>query len=136
MADALISLVIDTLGSAAFEKIKEELKLLNGVEEEIESLKTTLRDIQAVLDDAEKRQLSDSAVRNWLDKLKDASFDIDDLLDEWMTPSALKSKMEETQGHEADEKAVSVKKKVWLSCFRKLNIYHKSLTQIILKKKD
>ena len=128
MADALISLLIDTLGSAAFEKIKEELRLLNGVEEEVESLKTTLRDIQAVLEDAEKRQLSDAAVRKWLEKLKDASLDIDDLLDEWMTPSALKAKME-------DENEVSVKKKVWLSCFRKLNIYHKSLTQIILKKK-
>ena len=93
MADALISLLIETLGSAAFEKIKEELKLLNGVEEEVESLKTTLRDIQAVLEDAEKRQLSDAAVRKWLEKLKDASFDIDDLLDEWMTPSSLNSKM-------------------------------------------
>ena len=110
MADALISLLIETLGSAAFENIKEELSRLTGVEEEIQNLKSTLRDIQAVLDDAEKRQLKETSVRNWLDKLKDASFDIDDLLDEWITRIALKADMEETQGQ-----AEAVNKKVWLS---------------------
>ncbi|XP_062104505.1 disease resistance protein RGA2-like [Humulus lupulus] len=35
--------------------------------------------------DAEKRQVTEEAVRDWLDKLKDVSYDADDVLDEWIT---------------------------------------------------
>ncbi|POO02864.1 hypothetical protein TorRG33x02_009250 [Trema orientale] len=82
---ALVSALIDQLVSLAFRRVEEEVRLVQGVEEDARKLKSNLEAIQAVLEDAEKRQLADLSVRNWLDKLKDATFDMDDVLDEWST---------------------------------------------------
>ena len=85
MAEALVSLLIKHLGSLALERIGEEVRLVKGVKEDAANLKTNLEDIQALLEDAEKKQLEDVSVRRWLDKLKNASHDMDDVLDEWNT---------------------------------------------------
>ncbi|PON47244.1 NB-ARC domain, LRR domain containing protein [Parasponia andersonii] len=81
----LVSALIDQLVSLAFRRVEEEVRLVQGVEEDVRKLKSNLEAIQSVLEDAEKRQLADLSVRNWLDKLKDATFDMDDVLDEWST---------------------------------------------------
>ncbi|KAK4489731.1 hypothetical protein RD792_000366 [Penstemon davidsonii] len=54
-----------------------------GVDEEMNKLSSTLTTIQAVLEDAEEKQLEDKAIRNWLCKLNDLTYEIDDILDEW-----------------------------------------------------
>ena len=96
MADAVISVVLETLGSSAFELMKEEVGLVSGVEIEVDKLKATFEDIQAVLKDAEKKQLMtrDASASRWLDQLTDVSYDIDTVLDKWIT-SIFKSKAEE-----------------------------------------
>jgi hypothetical protein len=38
-----------------------------------------------VLNDAEKRQVKEEAVKLWLEKLKDVSYEMDNVLDEWNT---------------------------------------------------
>ncbi|KAK4489716.1 hypothetical protein RD792_000350 [Penstemon davidsonii] len=53
-----------------------------GVDEEMNKLSSTLTTIQAVLEDAEEKQLEDKAIRNWLCKLNDLTYEIDDILDE------------------------------------------------------
>uniref|UniRef100_A0A6N2MXS3 NB-ARC domain-containing protein n=1 Tax=Salix viminalis TaxID=40686 RepID=A0A6N2MXS3_SALVM len=50
-----------------------------------DKLKSNLIDIQFVLEDAERKQVKDKAVKVWLDKLKDVCYDMDDVLDEWST---------------------------------------------------
>ena len=53
------------------------------VNKEAAKLRSTLEIIQAVIEDAEKKQHNDKAVGLWLAKLKDAAYDVDDILDEF-----------------------------------------------------
>ncbi|KAM3397331.1 hypothetical protein P3S68_000843 [Capsicum galapagoense] len=45
--------------------------------------------IQAVLEDAQERQLKDKTIKNWLEKLNaDASYEVEDILDEYKSEAA------------------------------------------------
>ena len=69
MAEALVSSLIEELASIAFGRLEEEVRLVKDVDEDVSQLKTNLEAIQAVLEDAERRQLADQSVRSWLDRL-------------------------------------------------------------------
>ncbi|XP_022764208.1 putative disease resistance protein RGA3 [Durio zibethinus] len=67
--------------------------------EELKKLEKTLRNIHAVLDDAEK----DRHVKSWLVQLQDLAYDADDILDEFAT-EALRLKLKrEHQDHSASK---------------------------------
>jgi hypothetical protein len=59
------------------------VNLVGGVKKQVDKLKSNLLDIQSVLEDADRKQVRDKAVRDWLDKVKDVCYDMDDVLDEW-----------------------------------------------------
>lgn len=59
------------------------MNLVGDVKKQANKLKSNLIDIQSVLEDAERKQVKERAVRVWLDKLKDVCYDMDDVLDEW-----------------------------------------------------
>ncbi|RVW24552.1 putative disease resistance RPP13-like protein 1 [Vitis vinifera] len=59
----------------------------------LRKLRIKLLAVQVVLDDAEAKQFTKSAVKDWLDDLKDAVYDAEDLLDD-ITTEALRCKME------------------------------------------
>ena len=79
MARALVSTIIDQLGSLIASEFKDRLGSLFAsevtsivdVEEEVEKLKLKFQAIQAKLDDAEGRQEKEKAVKLWLERLKD-----------------------------------------------------------------
>ncbi|KAL5555618.1 hypothetical protein UlMin_037854 [Ulmus minor] len=98
-AEALVSLLVEKLGSLALQWIEEEVKLVKGVEGEVSNLKTNLEDIQAVLEDAEKKKLKKdcAVVKRWVEKLEGASYDMDNVLDEWNT-AILKYKIKREEG--------------------------------------
>ncbi|KAL1540406.1 hypothetical protein AAHA92_24763 [Salvia divinorum] len=81
MAEAFLKLVIDNLSSL----IKEEIGLILGVNNEMEKLCSTLTTIQAVLEDAEDKQIESKPIRDWLQKLTALAYEIDDILDECNT---------------------------------------------------
>lgn len=56
-----------------------------GIDKDLKKLTRTLAKIQAVLNDAEARQINDMAVKLWLSDLKEAAYDADDVLDEVAT---------------------------------------------------
>ncbi|KAL9450559.1 hypothetical protein AB3S75_012312 [Citrus x aurantiifolia] len=86
MVDAIISPILEQLTSTAVEEAKEQVRLVTGVGKEVTKLTSNLRAIQAVLYDAEKRQVKqETAVRLWLDQLRDACYDMEDVLDDWST---------------------------------------------------
>ncbi|KAF9660581.1 hypothetical protein SADUNF_SadunfUnG0011400 [Salix dunnii] len=85
MADALVSPILELLIKITAQQVQEEVNLVVGVKKQLDKLKSNLIDIQSVLEDAERKQVKDKAVRVWLDKLKDVCYDMDDVLDEWST---------------------------------------------------
>ncbi|KDO38388.1 hypothetical protein CISIN_1g043083mg, partial [Citrus sinensis] len=86
MVDAIVSSLLEQLISVAADEVKQQVRLLTGVREEVKKLTSNLQAIRAVLEDAEQRQMQqDKAVTFWLDQLKDASYDMEDMLEEWTT---------------------------------------------------
>ncbi|KAK9923418.1 hypothetical protein M0R45_031837 [Rubus argutus] len=112
MVDALISFVIDQLASTALEQIKENVRLVLDVEKEVEQLTKSLKKIHAVLKDAEKRQVKEAVVQEWLDELTEVAYEMDNVLDEWNT-QALKQQIEEQE--DQGENTLVIKKKVRFS---------------------
>ncbi|XP_044496570.1 putative disease resistance protein RGA3 [Mangifera indica] len=86
MAEAIVILALEHLVQITAQKIEEEVRLVGDVKKKLKKLQSNLEAIQAVLHDAEERQVKDDkAVRRWLDQLKDTSYDMEDVLDEWNT---------------------------------------------------
>ncbi|KAA0058598.1 putative disease resistance RPP13-like protein 1 isoform X1 [Cucumis melo var. makuwa] len=70
--------IIFKLGSSAL----QELGSLWRVNSELHKLKHSLSAIQAVLHDAEEQQSKNNQVKDWVLKLQDVLYEIDDLIDE------------------------------------------------------
>ncbi|KAL5822836.1 hypothetical protein ACOSQ4_020736 [Xanthoceras sorbifolium] len=85
MAEVIVSTIVEQLVSILHQQLEGRVKLVVGVDEQVQELTSTFQALGAVLNDAESRQMKESSVRDWLDKLKDTSYDIDDVLDEWST---------------------------------------------------
>ena len=87
-ASATIGMMVEKVASIVdyFEgkKLNDEL---------LQKLKIILISANAVLIDVEVKEITNSAVKEWLNKLKDAVYDADDLLDEIAT-EALQCKLE------------------------------------------
>ncbi|KAK9030779.1 hypothetical protein V6N11_032191 [Hibiscus sabdariffa] len=85
MEKSIVSAVLEKLGSLLMipEEIKQKVELALALEEEIGKVTVHFQGIQSVLQDAESKQVKDANVRNWLKRLKDIAYDVDDVLDEW-----------------------------------------------------
>ncbi|XP_057772133.1 disease resistance protein RGA2-like [Salvia miltiorrhiza] len=73
---------IEILLQSLINVFKEEHSLLRGLDEDAQQLQTTLGIIQGYLNDAEKKSISQDAVKIWLRKLEALAFDADNVLDE------------------------------------------------------
>ncbi|XP_030970969.1 putative disease resistance protein RGA3 [Quercus lobata] len=85
-ADALLTDLFKQLTSTIFQLAKEEIKLLGGVDDEVQKLQDKLGFIKAIMDDAEERHaVKQRAEKLWLGKLQDKYYEMDDVLDTWST---------------------------------------------------
>ncbi|XVE61078.1 hypothetical protein DITRI_Ditri06bG0011000 [Diplodiscus trichospermus] len=81
MAETIISeLAVSLVGKLASLAIVE-IKLQWGLGDEVKKLEATMSTIKAVLLDAEERQGKNHELQNWLWKLKDVFYDIEDVLE-------------------------------------------------------
>ncbi|KAK7342676.1 hypothetical protein VNO80_25636 [Phaseolus coccineus] len=80
MAGATLETVLENLNSL-------ELELCLSFNQDTKRLASLLTTIKATLEDAEQKQLSNRAVKDWLEKLKDAAHVLDDILDEFASES-------------------------------------------------
>ncbi|KAK4410526.1 putative disease resistance RPP13-like protein 1 [Sesamum angolense] len=65
--------------------VEKEVNLVLNSKQDIQSLYSNLKQIQEVLQDAERRGVTDISVKTWLEKLQEWSYEVDDMLDEWET---------------------------------------------------
>ncbi|XP_022944101.1 putative disease resistance protein At1g50180 [Cucurbita moschata] len=71
--------LIAKLGSPAL----TQFQLLWGLDDEFDKLKHTISAMEAALLDAEDQQFKSHEVKNWISRVKDAFYDVDDLIDEF-----------------------------------------------------
>lgn len=121
MAAAVLSALLPDLLEKLSVSALNELRLIRGVDKELDGLSTTLAMIQALLDDAEEKQRKDKAVQIWLTKLKDVAFDMDKLLNDYEAEK-LKSKLEGQQAN-------GWRKTKVISCLFSCSCWHRNLTQ-------
>ncbi|XP_018505807.2 putative disease resistance protein RGA3 [Pyrus x bretschneideri] len=114
MADALVSTLLEKLATMAYEYIEDEVKLVLNVKKEVEEFAGNLKAIQAVLEDAERRKMKEANVQHWLDNLKEISYQIVDVLDEWNT-DILRQQIEKREREGATH--LAPQKKVCFSIF-------------------
>ncbi|KAK8714259.1 hypothetical protein V6N13_149452 [Hibiscus sabdariffa] len=84
---ASIEMLLDRIVSSDVSNLIKGNKKLEAML--LNKLEPTLMSVKALLDDAETKQITNSNVRSWIDRLKDA----EDLLDEIAT-EALRRKLE------------------------------------------
>ncbi|KAL7203517.1 hypothetical protein ACSBR2_016739 [Camellia fascicularis] len=84
---AFVKLLFEKMSSFASSK----LPTFEGIDTQLTSWTKMLSHIEALLIDAEEKQLKDRAVNLWLDELQDLAYDLDDLVDEFATEALRQS---------------------------------------------
>jgi len=92
MAEALLGILIENLQSLC----RDQFSSFLGVDQQTQKLSSNLTAIRAVFRDAERKQIKRHAVKDWLQKLTDAAYVLDDILDECSIHS---TKMHSVDGH-------------------------------------
>ncbi|KAF2293706.1 hypothetical protein GH714_004230 [Hevea brasiliensis] len=80
---SLVQVLFEKIECPVFLKFAREGQILS----DIRKWEKMLTRIQAVLEDAEEKQMSNRLVKMWLDDLKDLAYDVEDILDEFATES-------------------------------------------------
>ncbi|XP_039823595.1 disease resistance protein RGA2-like [Panicum virgatum] len=83
LTSAVVNIAKDKLASA----IAEQANLLWNFGDDLENMNSVLESISAELQDAERRSVKEKLVQLWLKRLKNAAFDISDLLDDYQDTS-------------------------------------------------
>ncbi|KAF7844260.1 putative disease resistance protein RGA1 [Senna tora] len=94
-AEALLGVVLENLSSFA----RDEFATFWGVNGEIQRLTNSLKLIQAVIVDAEQKEITEESINIWLQKLKDAAHVLDDILDEYSIRSLPHNSGSSSQAH-------------------------------------
>ncbi|KAK9019764.1 hypothetical protein V6N11_054272 [Hibiscus sabdariffa] len=90
----VIDFFLDKLASSDLLQFATEKE----VQQEIQKLNKELKEIRAVLDDAEERQMKEQVVKDWLINLQDLAYDVEDVLDEFATEMGSRNLMVERRG--------------------------------------
>ncbi|KAK1291963.1 hypothetical protein QJS10_CPB17g01531 [Acorus calamus] len=84
MAEAAILKVgLGVLQEIVRSGLLKEFEMISGVREDVEKLRSNLSAIEAVLADANERRVKDRIVDDWLKKVRDVAYQVDDVLDDF-----------------------------------------------------
>ncbi|XP_024633960.1 putative disease resistance RPP13-like protein 1 isoform X2 [Medicago truncatula] len=132
---ATIQTLVEKLASTEFRDYIKNTKLNVSLSRQ---LKTTLLTLQVVLDDAEEKQINNPAVKLWLDDLKDAVFDAEDLLSE-ISYDSLRCKVENAQAQNKSYQVMNFLSSPFNSFYREINSQMKIMCeslQLFAQNKD
>ncbi|XP_076906236.1 putative disease resistance RPP13-like protein 1 [Bidens hawaiensis] len=115
VASALLDAVFEKLTSLTLNKFASS----QGTHSELNKLGRKLSQIRALLYDASRKEISDEAVKQWLNSLQNLAYDIDDVLDELATEAI---HLELTQESGA---IISKVRKLISTCFTKFSLSHR-----------
>ncbi|MFS7926245.1 putative P-loop containing nucleoside triphosphate hydrolase, leucine-rich repeat domain superfamily [Helianthus anomalus] len=112
MAEVVLSSLLPVL----FEKLSDAaLKTIarhKGLDAEIKKWQRSLEQIQGVLTDASQKEITSTPVKRWLNDLQHLAYDIDDVLDGWVTEA-----MQSESTHDSEEGITSkVRKLITPTC--------------------
>ncbi|KAK8481083.1 hypothetical protein V6N12_001612 [Hibiscus sabdariffa] len=85
MAESIASVILEQLTAITIDKAREAWSLVRGAEKEVKRLESNFKALQLELEGAEEREYLDKRVKHWLDKFRDVSYDMEDVLDDWET---------------------------------------------------
>ncbi|KAL3727052.1 hypothetical protein ACJRO7_031887 [Eucalyptus globulus] len=85
MAEAVLFTLTNDILKLASSNIFSKIQLTRGASDDLKGLKYTVKTIQTMLLDAEKKQWDSEQVKLWLMRLKDVLYDAQDLLDDVAT---------------------------------------------------
>jgi len=108
---ALVEVLVDRLASREVLDSFKSHKLDDGL---LEKLNETLNTVNGLLDDAEEKQITKRAVKNWLNDVKHAVYEAEDILDE-INYEYLRSKDIDTP--RPDSNWVSISSCTYRPCF-------------------
>lgn len=108
MAETFLFNITERVLSKLSSIVLEEVSLAWNVRSELRKLQNSLSTIKAVLLDADEQQAKNHEVRDWLEKLKDVVYDVEDLLDKLSTEVLRRKGRKNT--------AILRKVKVFFSC--------------------
>ncbi|KAJ0860173.1 putative virus X resistance protein-like, coiled-coil [Helianthus annuus] len=126
---AFLNVLFEKLASAALKTIAS----YKGIDAEIKKWHRSLKQIQRVLADASRKEITDDAVKEWLNDLQHLAYDIDDVLDDLATEA-----MHREFNHEPEAIASKVRRLIPTCCtnFSRSARMHDKLDSITAKLKD
>ncbi|KAK1440629.1 hypothetical protein QVD17_06458 [Tagetes erecta] len=90
MGDPIVSSVINLVMERSNSLAAQDFAVLWGLKSDLRSLRTIFTQIQSVLADAEIKQRKNRALQDWLRKLRAASFEVENVLEEVSTEALLR----------------------------------------------
>ncbi|XP_078148471.1 putative disease resistance protein RGA3 [Carex rostrata] len=116
----ILNAFMPKLSALLMEMVQDEVGMLLGIPGQIEKLSETVRDIQCVLADAERRESKSSAIERWLMQLKDVMYDADDIID--LCQIKAKDRLAGSSSHSSSNARCGC---LLLSCFQNPFFAHK-----------
>ncbi|XP_052877423.1 putative disease resistance RPP13-like protein 1 [Gossypium arboreum] len=83
IGEAALSVFLELLGGKLLDSALNFVADHKQLHPQLKQWQSILPDIQAVLDDAEEKQIKNEGVKKWLEDLQDLAYDVDDILDEF-----------------------------------------------------
>ncbi|XP_052479465.1 putative disease resistance RPP13-like protein 1 [Gossypium raimondii] len=103
IGEAALSVFLELLGGKLLDSALNFVADHKQLRPQLKQWQSILPDIQAVLDDAEEKQIKNEGVKKWLEDLQDLAYDVDDILDEFAYEE-LRLKLKKSQAEASTSK--------------------------------